>query len=65
MRITCTILRLIYIFVYSLTESATEPMKEQLVQIEANIKEFMEMIDASRTKILQNSEKILKMLAEQ
>ncbi|XP_050317896.1 TRAF3-interacting protein 1 [Bactrocera neohumeralis] len=49
----------------SLTESATEPMKEQLVQIEANIKEFMEMIDASRTKILQNSEKILKMLAEQ
>ncbi|XP_011195501.2 TRAF3-interacting protein 1 isoform X2 [Zeugodacus cucurbitae] len=49
----------------SLTESATEPMKEQLVQIEANIKEFMEMIDASRTKILQNSEKILKMLGEQ
>ncbi|XP_011202813.2 TRAF3-interacting protein 1 [Bactrocera dorsalis] len=49
----------------SLTESATEPMKEQLLQIEANIKEFMEMIDASRTKILQNSEKILKMLAEQ
>ncbi|XP_018798726.1 PREDICTED: TRAF3-interacting protein 1 [Bactrocera latifrons] len=49
----------------SLTESATEPMKEQLVQIEANIKEFMEMIDASRTKILQNSEKILKMLAQQ
>ncbi|XP_036226018.2 TRAF3-interacting protein 1 [Bactrocera oleae] len=49
----------------SLTESATEPMKEQLVQIEANIKEFMEMIDASRMKILQNSEKILKMLAEQ
>ncbi|XP_053945574.1 TRAF3-interacting protein 1 [Anastrepha ludens] len=49
----------------SLTESATEPMKNQLVQIEANIKEFIEMIDASRTKILQSSEKILKMLADQ
>ncbi|KAI8123087.1 hypothetical protein FF38_11636 [Lucilia cuprina] len=46
----------------SLTESATEPMKNQLVQIEANITEYMEMIDASRVKILQNSEKILKML---
>ncbi|XP_020713617.1 TRAF3-interacting protein 1 [Ceratitis capitata] len=48
----------------SLTESATEPMKNQLVQLEANIKEFMEMIDASRSKILQNSEKILKMLTD-
>ncbi|XP_036323872.1 TRAF3-interacting protein 1 [Rhagoletis pomonella] len=49
----------------SLTESATEPMKNQLVQIEANTKEFMEMIDTSRSKILQNSEKIYKMLAGQ
>ncbi|XP_065360149.1 TRAF3-interacting protein 1 [Calliphora vicina] len=47
----------------SLTESATEPMKNQLIQIEANIAEYMEMIDASRVKILQNSEKILKMLS--
>ncbi|TMW54313.1 hypothetical protein DOY81_000586 [Sarcophaga bullata] len=46
----------------SLTESATEPMKNQLIQIEANIAEYMEMIDASRVKILQNSEKVLKML---
>ncbi|KAM7363916.1 intraflagellar transport 54 isoform 2-T2 [Cochliomyia hominivorax] len=46
----------------SLTESVTEPMKNQLLQIEANILEYMEMIDASRVKILQNSEKIMKML---
>lgn len=37
-------------------------MKNQLVQIEANLTEYMEMIDASRVKILQNTEKILKML---
>lgn len=48
---------------YSLTESATEPMKNQLVQIEANILEYMEMIDASRVKIVQNNDKIFKMLA--
>uniref|UniRef100_A0A1A9VGD6 TRAF3-interacting protein 1 N-terminal domain-containing protein n=1 Tax=Glossina austeni TaxID=7395 RepID=A0A1A9VGD6_GLOAU len=46
----------------SLTESSTEPMKNQLIQIEANITEYQESIDASRVKILQNSEKILKLL---
>ncbi|XP_061393390.1 TRAF3-interacting protein 1 [Musca vetustissima] len=46
----------------SLTESATEPMKNQLLQIESSIQEYMEMIDASRVKILQNNEKIFKML---
>ncbi|XP_075145723.1 intraflagellar transport 54 [Haematobia irritans] len=46
----------------SLTESATEPMKNQLLQIESSIQEYMEMIDASRVKILQNNDKILKML---
>lgn len=46
----------------SLTESSTEPMKNQLIQIEANITEYQESIDASRVKILQNSDKILKLL---
>uniref|UniRef100_A0A1I8MNN5 TRAF3-interacting protein 1 n=1 Tax=Musca domestica TaxID=7370 RepID=A0A1I8MNN5_MUSDO len=46
----------------SLTESATEPMKNQLLQIESSIQEYMEMIDASRVKILQNNDKIFKML---
>ncbi|KAL9899201.1 intraflagellar transport 54 [Glossina fuscipes fuscipes] len=46
----------------SLTESSTEPMKNQLIQIEANITEYQESIDVSRVKILQNSEKILKLL---
>lgn len=49
-------------YFYSLTESATEPMKNQLLQIESNIQEYQDMIDASRVKILQNNEKILKML---
>ncbi|XP_073818186.1 intraflagellar transport 54 [Musca autumnalis] len=48
----------------SLTESATEPMKNQLLQIESSIQEYLEMIDASRVKILQNNEKIFKMLTQ-
>ncbi|KAH8408012.1 hypothetical protein KR222_010722 [Zaprionus bogoriensis] len=49
----------------SLTASATEPMKQQLLSIEASIGEYKELIDESRHKILQNSERILKMLMEQ
>lgn len=37
-------------------------MKNQLLQIESNIQEYQDMIDASRVKILQSNEKILKML---
>lgn len=49
----------------SLTESVTEPMKNQLVTIEANIKEYRDMIDACRAKILQNAEKIQRLLTTQ
>ncbi|XP_055907323.1 TRAF3-interacting protein 1 [Eupeodes corollae] len=49
----------------SLTESVTEPMKNQLVTIEANIKEYREMIDSCRSKILQNAEKIQRLLTTQ
>ncbi|XP_041447526.1 TRAF3-interacting protein 1 [Drosophila obscura] len=49
----------------SLTASATEPMKHQLLQIDASIVEYEELIDESRHKILQNNARILKMLMEQ
>ncbi|XP_001358648.3 TRAF3-interacting protein 1 [Drosophila pseudoobscura] len=49
----------------SLTASATEPMKDQLMQIDASIVEYEELIDESRQKILQNNARILKMLMEQ
>jgi len=49
----------------NLTASATEPMKQQLLSIEASIDEYKELVDESRHKILQNNERILKMLMEQ
>ncbi|CAD7091247.1 unnamed protein product [Hermetia illucens] len=49
----------------SLTESAIEPMRNQLAQINANIKEYKDMIEQIRAKILQNSDKIHKLLADQ
>ncbi|XP_055852226.1 TRAF3-interacting protein 1 [Episyrphus balteatus] len=49
----------------SLTESVTEPMKNQLVTIEANIKEYRDMIDGCRAKILQNADKIQRLLTTQ
>lgn len=55
----------IFFFFFSFTESSIEPMKNQLLQINANIKEYNEMIDASRAKILQNTEKIFKLLTDQ
>ncbi|XP_055381263.1 TRAF3-interacting protein 1 [Condylostylus longicornis] len=48
----------------SLTESAIEPMKSQLEQINGSIKEYNEMIDECRARILQNSEKIYNLLTE-
>lgn len=48
----------------SLTESATEPLKNQLSQLDQQIKEYKEMIENSRSKILQNSEKIRSLLIE-
>ncbi|EDW16934.1 uncharacterized protein Dmoj_GI10812 [Drosophila mojavensis] len=49
----------------SLTASATEPMKQQLLSIEASIDEYKDLVDESRQKILQNNERLLKMLMEQ
>lgn len=49
---------------FSLTESATEPLKNQLSQLDQQIKEYKEMIESSRAKILQNSEKIRSLLIE-
>ncbi|XP_030556222.1 TRAF3-interacting protein 1 [Drosophila novamexicana] len=49
----------------SLTASATEPMKQQMLAIEASISEYKELVDESRHKILLNNERILKMLMEQ
>ncbi|KAL5284001.1 TRAF3IP1 family protein [Megaselia abdita] len=48
----------------SLTETATEPLKNQLSQLDQQIKEYKEMIESSRAKILQNSEKIRSLLIE-
>ncbi|TDG44638.1 hypothetical protein AWZ03_008959 [Drosophila navojoa] len=49
----------------SLTASATEPIKQQLLSIEASIDEYKDLVDESRQKILQNNERLLKMLMEQ
>uniref|UniRef100_A0A8W7PM26 TRAF3-interacting protein 1 n=1 Tax=Anopheles coluzzii TaxID=1518534 RepID=A0A8W7PM26_ANOCL len=40
------------------TENAIEPLKQQLSQIEVNIKEYRDMIDTTRANILQNEAKI-------
>uniref|UniRef100_A0A182JWE4 TRAF3-interacting protein 1 n=1 Tax=Anopheles christyi TaxID=43041 RepID=A0A182JWE4_9DIPT len=42
----------------SATENAIEPLKQQLSQIDVNIKEYREMIDTTRANILQNEQKI-------
>lgn len=49
---------------FRLTESAIEPLKHQLAQIEANIKEQIELTNTSRVNILQNEERIFKLLNE-
>ncbi|XP_055526296.1 TRAF3-interacting protein 1 [Wyeomyia smithii] len=42
----------------SANESAIEPLKHQLAQIEGNIREYREMIDITRCNILHNEQKI-------
>ncbi|XP_021693082.1 TRAF3-interacting protein 1 [Aedes aegypti] len=42
----------------SANENAIEPLKHQLAQIETNIKEYRDMVDATRGNILQNEQKI-------
>ncbi|XP_035899468.1 TRAF3-interacting protein 1 [Anopheles stephensi] len=42
----------------SATENAIEPLKQQLHQIDVNIKEYRDMIDTTRANILQNEAKI-------
>ncbi|XP_050068989.1 TRAF3-interacting protein 1 [Anopheles maculipalpis] len=42
----------------SATENAIEPLKQQLQQIDVNIKEYRDMIDTTRANILQNEAKI-------
>lgn len=51
-------------FLCRLTQTAVQPLKLQLAQIEANIKEHIELINMSRLNILQNEEKIYKLLSE-
>ncbi|XP_030381781.1 TRAF3-interacting protein 1 [Scaptodrosophila lebanonensis] len=48
-----------------LTEAVTEPIKQQLGQIEASIREYQEKVETGRSNILQNDQRILKMLMEQ
>ncbi|XP_053681874.1 TRAF3-interacting protein 1 [Sabethes cyaneus] len=42
----------------SANESAIEPLKHQLAQIEGNIREYQELIDITRCNILHNEQKI-------
>uniref|UniRef100_A0A182P2D5 TRAF3-interacting protein 1 n=1 Tax=Anopheles epiroticus TaxID=199890 RepID=A0A182P2D5_9DIPT len=42
----------------SATENAIVPLKQQLLQIDVNIKEYRDMIDTTRANILQNEQKI-------
>jgi TRAF3-interacting protein 1 len=41
-----------------------DPLRHQLAQIEDNIKEHKDLIDTSRANILQNEQKIFKLLTE-
>lgn len=50
------------IFIYRLTQSAIQPLKLQLSNVEESIIEYFELINASRLKIIQNEELILKFL---
>lgn len=51
-------------FDFSLNETAVQPLKQQLAQIEASIRDHIELTNASRLNILQNEEKIFKLLSE-
>lgn len=51
-------------YIFRLTQSSIESLKHELSKIEANIKEQIEITNTSRVNILQNEEKILKLLNE-
>lgn len=51
-------------FFYRLTQSAIQPLRLQLSNVEDSIIEYAELINASRLKIIQNEEHILKFLNE-
>lgn len=48
----------------SANESAVNPLQQQLLQIEATIREHVELTNVSRLNILQNEEKLHRLLAE-
>ncbi|KAJ6637118.1 TRAF3-interacting protein 1 [Pseudolycoriella hygida] len=47
-----------------LNESAIEPLKLQLAQIESDIKDQIEIMDLARVDIMENEEKVMKLLTE-
>lgn len=51
-------------FCYRLTQSAIQPLKIQLSNVEESITEYFELINGSRLKIIQNEELILKFANE-
>lgn len=55
---------MIFFVIFRLTESAIEPLKLQLAQIESDIKDQIEIMDLARVDIMENEEKILKLLTE-
>lgn len=49
---------------FRLTETAIEPLKLQLAHIESDIKDQIETMDLARVDIMENEEKLLKLLTE-
>lgn len=47
-----------------LTETAIEPVKHQLAEMDGSIREYVELINRSRASILQNEQKIFNLLTE-
>jgi len=58
------VFKLYWIFNFRLTESAIEPLKFQLAHIESDIKDQIEIMDLARVDIMENEEKISKLLTE-
>lgn len=57
-------LKLFFFVFFRLNESAIEPLKLQLAHIESDIKDQIEIMDLARVDIMENEEKILKLLTE-
>lgn len=51
-------------YLLSLNETAVQPLKQQLTQIEMTIRDHIELTNACRLNMLQNEEKIFKLLSE-